>query len=792
MAVKIDDERFQKLREQTVDVKRSIDWIRVHYLRSIYEQYSGQPTIIKRARLFEAILDNKEIFIDENHFVGSLGSAPGKFYLYPEWGVRWADDPEENFTVPEEYQDDWKVVQSFWKENTFEKRLEDVFTELYSKEADEVGYDVLGAIDNGYVEVKQLAPSGGGNSNYERVINYGIQSIIDEIEERKEKLSYSLENRDKIYFYDAALIDLRAILRLAERYENYARELAAKESSAERKAELLEIADIIHQVPKYPARTFREGLQAQLFVHFALQIEQVGCGFSLGYFGQYLTPLYEADKEAGRITSEEAVYLLQHHFLKLNQIYYYNGRKDDLLNSNDLGQTISIGGYTTEGKDATTELDSLVLDAAKKVRLPQPSIAFFYHNQIQPEFVNNAIDLVSYGTGVPQFMNADVAVQRSLSGYGKYGATIEEARRSCVYGCVTTAIANKTQFYGAAGVNLAKGIELALNDGFDPVTNRQFGPHTGKAEDIHSYEEFANAFVAQIDFAIQQARRATNINGSYSAEITPIPLRSVFVEGSIETGKEIWAGGAKYSNPQFIARDGVDAGNSLAAVDELVFKKQEISLSDLRDALNKNFEDNDVLQKKLLDAPKHGNNDPVAESYVQFAYKTAEEVFKKYNVDYLGRESKLDAYTKSAHNFDGMFTGALPSGRKAGTPLTDGSVSATPGTDVKGPSVLLTSAAKAIDTLSFDSAHLNVKLTPAQFETAQGRAAIATLLKGYFDLGGNHIQFNCVDSKVLKDAQKHPENYKDLVVRVAGFSAYFVRLHEGVQNELIARTEHVA
>ncbi|MCR5755597.1 MAG: formate acetyltransferase, partial [Acetatifactor sp.] len=257
-----------------------------------------------------------------------------------------------------------------------------------------------------------------------------------------------------------------------------------------------------------------------------------------------------------------------------------------------------------------------------------------------------------------------------------------------------------------------------------------------------------------------------------------------------ESGKDIWRGGAQYYSTATTFVTGVDAGNSLLALKKLVFEDKDISISDVKKALLANFEGYEILQKKLLNVPKHGNNIKEDDAIIKRVYQDAWELYQEGGENYLGKYAKPDAYSKSVHDYFGQITGALPTGRKAGIALTDGSVSAQPGTDQKGPSALAISASGAIDTVLFNSAHLNVKLNPDTFKSAEGKAALLTLIDTYVKHGGNHIQFNSVDAAVLRDAKAHPENHKDLVVRVAGFSAFFVKLHEGIQDEVIARTEH--
>lgn len=788
--VKLNDVLFEKLKQKTIDLHMTVDFERIHWLNESYREFDGEAPVILRAKFYDKLLTNKKIYIDENLFVGTLASAPGKYYLYPEFGVDWTDDPAENFTVPEEYRRDWEEASSYWKGRTLENRSYERFHKLFDSVGEEYGFAIEDPLKLGLSHDHNHTPAGGGNLNYGRVIREGLLSMIEEAKERQKALDTRLSDNGKYEFYEAVIIELSAIIKLARRYEELALKLADEESDPERKQELFNIADVIGHVPANPARDLRDAIQSQWFMHICAQLEQVGCAYSLGYLGQTLEPFYQREKAEGTINEEEAVYLLKHFYLKLNDIAYYYGRDYDELNSGDLAETISIGGFDEDGNDATAEFDYLVLEAQRQVKLPQPSIALFFHSKLKPDFVKKALDLVATGIGMPQFMNANVAVQRSLEAYSRYGATIKDARRTGVYGCVSTAICDKSVFLVGPQFNLAKAVELVLNDGLDPLTGKQLGPHTGKASDFKSFDEFLKAYEKQLEVGILLCRKLGQLGNIITEEILPLPLRSALVDGCLESGLDLYSGGTKFIDAQFTFVGGVDAANSLSAIRSLVYEDKKLTIEELNQALHADFEGFEDIRKLALDSPKHGNGDEGAKELTRYVYKTGYRIFEEIGENFLGLYARPDAYSKSVHNYFGLLTGALPSGRKAGIALTDGSVSATPGTDLDGPTALISDAASAIDTLAFDSSHLNVKLSPNQFKSTRGYQAVRSLVKGFMDLGGNHIQFNCIDSKILKDAKAHPEEHKDLVVRVAGFSAYFVKLHPGVQDEIIERTEH--
>ena len=621
--------------------------------------------------------------------------------------------------------------------------------------------------------------------------------MIKEVEERQMALDMRLPNASKFYFYEASLIVMRAIVRLANRYAELARDMAAKETNPVRKQELLDIAEVCAWVPEHPARNLREAIQVHFFCHICAEIEQVGCGYSEAYLGQNFEPFYQRDKAAGLVGPEEATFMLQNLFIKLNEIGYYYGEKVLLQNSADLGQSISLGGFTEEGEDATAEMDYHILQASKYLHLPQPPLTCVYTNKMSSKFLDKVLDVIGTGVGMPQFTNGDVMVKRALNLFAssKKGLTLEKARRTCIGACVGSYVPYETGHPVEGQPNLGKVLELTMNNGYDPRTQQQIGPKTGDPETFKDFEELYAAFEKQMTFNEEVLRRGAWIASMLCAEYLPVPWRSLLTGGCIETGTEVWNGGANYYTVAQIVVGGIDAANGLMAVKNLVFDEQKLTMAELKAALAANFEgEYEPVRRLCLAAPKHGNDIPEMNRFTHRVYNTILKAFNSVDGggNYIGPEIKStpDAYTKSIHNLMGLVTGALPTGKKAGVALSDGSLSAMPGTDVNGPTALVMSAAKSQDAIKYTATHMNVKLQPDALKTRKGRETVLRLVKTLFDNEGYHIQFNVLDTAILRDAQKHPENYRDLVVRVAGFSAFFVRLAPGVQNEIIERTEH--
>ncbi len=788
--VTVDPGRVDRLKAQLLSTPQSLDSERVRIMAEVYESTAGYQQIIRRAKFFEQLIERKKLYLDDNLFVGSMASSLCAVYTYPEWNVEWmkAEKTVEKSKTPEDRKaNQWAL--EYWDKWALRPRADEIFIKKY-------GFDPDPVYKSGLIAEFMSWPGGGGNLNYPRVYNQGLAGMIKEVEERQKALDMRLPNAPKFYFYEACLITMRAIIRLAHRYAELAREMAGKETNADRKAELLAIAETCEWVPEHPARTLREAIQCHFLCHICAEIEQVGCGYSEAYLGQNLEPFYQRDKAAGLVDPEQATFMLENLFIKLNEIGYYYGEQVALQNSADLGQSISLGGFTESGEDATAEMDYLILDAAKYLKLPQPPLSCVYTEKMSGKFLEKVLDVIDTGVGMPQFVNGDVMVKRALNLFAssKHGLTLEKARRTCIGACVGSYIPYETGHPVEGQPNLGKVLELTMNDGFDPRTKKQIGPTTGDPETFKDFEELYAAFEKQLQFCEDTLRREAWIASILCAEYLPVSWRSILTGGCIESGTEVWNGGANYYTVAQITVGGVDAANGLMAVKHLVFDTKKLTMAELKKALAANFEgEYEKVRKLCYEAPKHGNDIPEVNRLVHRVYETIFQAFQ--NVEgggnYISRDirSAPDSYTKSIHNLMGLMTGALPTGKKAGVALTDGSLSAMPGTDVLGPTALVMSAAKGADAIKFTATHMNMKLPPTQLKTRKGRETLLNLVKTYMDNDGYHIQFNVLDTNILRDAQKHPEKYADLVVRVAGFSAFFTKLHPGVQDEIIARTE---
>ncbi len=787
------EQRIKDHKAFLLDAPQKMDPQRLEFLQQVYEECKGESNVIIRAKLLERILTKKDIFLDGNLVVGTMTGFRAGVYPYPEWQVNWIKDEMDmvkmsslgEVSIPKETQDLLQTTYKQWRGHTTYDRSNKLYKEIYGENAELL-------FKSGWLYPVNDNSTGSGACDYPKVLNKGISGILEEVEEHLRALPKKATNPGKLEFYRACKIALNAAVTYAHRYADLAEATAAEENDPKVKAELLEIAEVCRRVPEFPARNFREAVQSFWFTHLIVEIEQAGCGTSPGRYGQYMYPFYRKDIDEGRLTREQALTLLKFQWVKHLEIAVYQGTAYALALSGHTGQTISIGGLTPEGQDASTDLEELIMDCQIAMKNIQPTLALFYHPKMKESYLKKAVEVIRNGTGQPQFMNNTVVVQRHLSRFASRGITLEEARKNCViFGCVGTGQQGQGSYVTFEGQpNLPKIVELMLNDGWDPHTKKQVSIKVGNPESFETFEQLYEAFKEHLTYCLMLQRRITDLGNMTREEVAPSIFRSSVIEGCIEKGLFEEQGGPKYAQSLCITTGGVDAANSLYAIKHLVYDTKQLTMEQLLTALKVNFQGYEDIQKMCYEAPKHGNDYPEVDVFVRRFFVDLEKTYRAQGTDYFEYEPRMDAFSLSFHNYFAPMTGALPNGKRKGEPMTDASVSAMPGTDVEGITALIKSAAQAIDTVRFNANHLNVKFLPSALAGPTGARTLLNLVKTYFDLGGSHIQFNCVDTDTLCDAQKNPQNYKELVVRVAGFSAYFTRLDRGVQNEIIKRTQY--
>lgn len=780
------DERIQRLRTELLQTKPQLSCERLYYLLEAYRETEGQPVPIRRATVLDKFLRGKTISIDENPIVGASTKHLIGIELYPEISCEWMGKEmvfatalgESDGVITEA---DKKLIDEavdYWRDKCISAKTKD----LWSQESNEDSNDIRDA------KIWRAAISHPVNRvciGYERVLNKGLTGIIKEAEGKLRELPVgnleALRKRDTL---SAMIIVLKAVIAFAERYATLAKDMAQKETDPERRRELEEIAAICQRVPANPARTFREAMQSFWFVHLVSLLEHFGVGLSPGRFSQYMYPFYKRDKEEGRLTEEEATGLLELLFIKLTANVMALERSIFRATMGSLYQNISLGGLDKNGDDATNELDFLLIEAQKRIRLIQPTLSILYHDKLPYELLLKAVDLVKTGIGMPAFFNFDVTVQRLLN----HGVSLEDARNCSIIGCVEGGLSHTSNSITGSFLNFAKMLELALNNGWDPVTKKQLGPQTGEPTKFQSYEELQQAVKEQFQYWVHRFTEFENTTEALLAESLPKVFQSALVDDCIDKGKDIYNGGARYNMQGLQTCAAIDLADSLAAIKKLVFDEKSITMEELLKALRADFKGYEELHKMLLDAPKYGNDDDYVDQIAKKQYDIFYQEHQKYR-DYLG-DKRIPSALSITQGFDfGLGTMALPSGRKAGAPLCDGSVSPEPGKDTNGPTALIRSATKILDTTRYASNLLNMKFHPSALKEKEGSKKLLALVKTYMDLGGHHVQFNVVSVDTLKDAQLHPDDYRDLIVRVAGFSAFYIHLDQEIQNDIIKRTE---
>jgi formate C-acetyltransferase len=782
-----------EMKEFLLNAPQTVDTERLTYLLEAYKEFDYEPTIVLRAKFFEKLLNNKTIFIDQNPLVGTVTSHHAGVYVYPEWDSQWilkemnqammshlgqVNISDEEHKLMVEAAKFFKTRSATFKARALSRQLHD--------------YDPADDIKAGLFWDGTTVTVGSGNVDYATFIGKGLGASIAEVEARLKALPVTVETSSKINFYRASLIAMRALVHLAHRYAALAESMARTETDPVRAAELATIAQVCRHVPENPPRNFREAVQSWWFLHMGIQIEQAGCGSSPGRLGQDLEPYYQKDKLDNGLTRDQAMAWLKCLFVKILEFGYYQGLSYAQIVSGHTGHTITIGGLDARGMDATAELDYLLLDAQIDMRNIQPTLTVLYHDKLQEDFLLKAVDLERTGLGQPQWLNNRIVMERLLTRHAPCGITLKDARNCANLSCVGTGVAGKTAFIREVGTfNLAKMVELALNNGLDPMTEKQVGAATGNPDAMAEFEDFYAAFEAQIGHLFRKARPYGSISNKALGDTVPGPLRSTMYGGCLESGKHEYEGGPQYYLYYSISTAGIDAANSLAAIKHLVYDTKALTMTQLRQALAADFEGHEEIRQMCLNAPKHGNGNPDMDLLVRRIYDSSLDQYQASGESYYGKHiANIEAYSLSIHNYFGMLTGTLPNGHRKGAPLTDGSVSATPGSDKNGPMALVSSAAKAIDNVRYGSNHFNMKFHPSSVAGMAGARKLLSLIKSYMDMDGSHIQFNVVSSAALREAQARPEEHKGLTVRVAGFSAYYTRLHKGVQDEIIARTEH--
>lgn len=781
--------RLTQLKETYLKWQPTITIHRAKVITKIAKENPGMPKIMMRALSFRTCCETAPLLIQDNELiVGAPCGAPRSGAFSPDVSWRWLRDeldtiatrPQDPFYISEE---DKKVLKEeifpFWEGKSVDEFCEDQYREAGL-------WEISG--ESFVSDCSYHALNGGGDSNpgYDVILmKKGMLDIQAEAREKLEQLDYkNPDDIDKIYYYKAIIETAEGVMIYARRLSDYAAELAAKETNPKRKAELLKISEVNRKVPANKPSNFWEAIQSVWTIESLLVVEENQTGMSIGRVDQYMYPFFKADIESGRITPYQAFELSGCMLIKMSEMMWLTSEAaSKFFAGYQPFVNMCVGGVTREGLDATNDLTYLLMDAVRHVKIYQPSLATRIHNKSPKKYLKKIVEVVRSGMGFPACHFDDVHIKMMLA----KGVSIEDARDYCLMGCVEPQKAGRLyQWTSTAYTQWPICIELVLNNGVPLWYGKKVCPDLGDVDNFQTYESFEAAVKEQIKFVTKMSSIGTVISQRVHRDLVPKPLMSIMYEGCMENGKDVSAGGAMYNFGPGVVWSGLATYvDSMAAIKKLVFDEKKYTLRQLNEALKADFVGYEQIKADCLNAPKYGNDEDYVDLMAAELVNFTEVEHRKYKTLY----SVLCHGTLSISNNTpfGQLTGASANGRNAWLPLSDG-ISPTQGADFKGPTAIIKSVSKmACDNMNMGMVH-NFKLMSGLLDTPEGEEGLITLLRTACMLGIGEMQFNYLDNDTLIEAQKHPEQYRDLIVRVAGYSAFFVELCKDVQDEIISRT----
>ena len=786
------NERVANLRKESVETEVKISSERAKLITEFYKSEipKGKSIPVQRALAFKYLLEHCSLPIEEGQLiVGLRGTGVKEVPTYPEICVHSMEDLEilnsrQNmpYKVDEETRELYKKeIIPFWKG----RAMRDIIFETLPQEwidAYEAG------IWTEFMEQRCPGHTAGGG----RIFRMGVLDIKEEIKRKMEELDPSdPEYYEKMEELKAMDIVADAILIYAKRYAEKLEKMAEEEKDPKRKEELKQMAEICKRVPAHAPRTFWEALQHYWFVHVGVTYEtNPWDSFNPGRIEQHLYPFYKKDLEEGRLTREKAKELLQCFWLKFNNqpaVPKVGVTAEESFTYNDFSK-LNLGGLKKDGSDGVNELSYIILEVLSEMRTLQPNTAVLISNKNPDRFLIEALKVVGPGFGEPPFFNFDGVIVKML----RQEKTLEDARTAGVSGCVETGAFGKEAYILTGYFNLPKILEVTLNNGVDPRTGKKIGIETGDPRDFKSFEELWNAFVKQVKHFLGIKMKGNDIIETLYAKYLPVPFMSLWIEDCVKNAKDYNGGGTRY-NTQYIQVVGLGTiADSLAAIKYHVFDKKTFAMEELLNALKNNWKGYEMMREILRNpekTPKFGNDDDYVDEIAKRVVDTVVDLIEAYPPSPVRKASKRAYFLPTTvHVYFGKVTGATPDGRDASFPVSEG-ISPVQGMDKKGIAAVFGSVAKC-DWDKTGGALLNQKLTPDLFDNEENIKKLAQLIRTFFRLGGHHVQFNVISAELLREAQRMPQDFQDLMVRVAGYSDYFVNLPKGLQDEIIARTEH--
>ena len=790
-------ERMKEFREEVLDEKPYIDAQRAILATLAYKENLNQPRVMVRAKMLEKVLDNMSIYIeDKSLLAGNQATKNRNAPIFPEYTMEFVMNELDQFEkrdgdvfyITEKTKEQLREIAPFWQNNNLRARGEALLPEEVRVFMETGVFGMEGKLNAGDAHLAV---------NYERILKDGLRGYEKRAKEYKATLDLTNpDNVDKYCFYNAVLIVLEAVRNFANRYSVLAKDLAEKEMNQERKIELLEISRICSKVPYEPAETFQEAVQSVWFIQLILQIESNGHSLSYGRFDQYMYPYYDRDIKNGTIKESEALELLTCLWIKTLTINKVRSQAHTLSSAGSpMYQNVTIAGQTTDKKDAVNDLSFLVLKSVAQTRLTQPNLTVRYHKNINKHFLDECIEVMRLGFGMPALNNDEIIIPSFMDWQVKE----EDAYNYSAIGCVETAVPGKWGYRctGMSYINFPRMLLCTMNNGVDLTSNKRFTKGYGYFTEMESYEELLKAWDKTIREITRYSVIVENVIDKASERDVPDILCSALTDDCIARGKTIKEGGAVYDFISGLQVGIANMADCLAAIKKLVYEEKKITRQELWNAILDDFSspENKKIQEMLIrEAPKYGNDDDYVDQLIVEAYDSYIEEIEKYpNTRYnrgpIGGIRYAGTSSISANVGQGMSTMATPDGRNAFEPLAEG-CSPAHNSDKNGPTAVFKSVSKLRTNKITGGVLLNQKMTPQMLSTEENRQKLELLIKTFFNrLHGYHVQYNIVSKETLIDAQKHPENHKDLIVRVAGYSAFFNVLSKKTQDDIIGRTE---
>ncbi len=781
------NERVRKLRKQSMEAVPHIDIERARLFTQAYKKYEGSVSIPElRALSFKYYMENRTLCINDGELiVGEKGDSPQAAPTFPELCCHTLEDMhvmDSREIIFFKVNDEDKKVQEeeiipFWEKRSVRHKIINSVTPEW-RQCYEAG------IFTEFMEQRGPGHTVGGDVFYKK----GFLTLKEEAQAAIDKLDFfnDSEALTKKHQLEAMKIACDAIIIYAQRYSGYAMELAKKEQNPVRKEELLTIAKNCSVVPAHPPQNYYQAIQMYWFVHIGVTTElNPWDAFSPGRLDQHLSPFYKNDTTNGELDDEKALELLECLWVKFNNQPAPPKVGITLKESSTYTDfaNLNTGGIAPDGSDGVNDVSYLILDCMDEMQLLQPSSNVQISRKTPHAFLKRACEISRKGWGQPAFYNTDAIVQELLNA----GKTLEDARKGGTSGCVETGAYGNEAYILTGYLNLPKIVELTLMNGYDKVSNQQLGPKTGDPRDFKSYEDFFEAYKTQVEYFVDIKIKGNNIIEKIYAEYMPVPFLSVVTNDCISRGKDYNSGGARY-NTNYIQGVGIGTiTDSLSAIKYNIYDKQKFSMDELLKAVENNFKGYEEIHNMVLNkTPKYGNDDDYADEIMQSVFKLYHDtVTDRPNMK--GGKYRINMLPTTCHVYFGEVMMASPNGRLAHKPVSEG-ISPEKGADTKGPTAVIKSCSK-MDHLSTGGTLLNQKFTPSVVAGDNGLEQMANLVRTYFNMDGHHIQFNVIDKQTLIDAQNNPDDYKDLIVRVAGYSDHFHNLSRELQDEIIGRTE---